>query len=149
MLRDSIQNLVQERMVAMESFLVDLKVSSSNHIHVLFDSYGGVGLDDCVELSRYIENNLDRDKEDYQLTVCSPGIDKKFLVDDQYIKNIGKDIHVKTICGNQFAARLLEYGEILVLDKYAKTYSKKQDILERIKVPLRKIKEVKLVIKFK
>lgn len=149
MLRDSIQKLVQERIIEMESFLVDLKVSSSNHIHVLFDSYRGVGLDDCVELSRYIEDNLDRDKEDYQLTVCSPGIDKQFLVDDQYIKNIGQDIHVKTTCGNQFVARLLEYGEILVLDKYVKTHNKQQDVLERIKVPLRKIKEVKLVIKFK
>ena len=149
MLRDSVQKLVQDRMVAMESFLVDLKVSSSNHIHVLFDSYRGVRLDDCVELSRYLEDNLDRDKEDYQLTVCSPGIDKEFLVDDQYIKNIGKDIHVKTICGDQFVARLVEYGEILVLDKYVKTYNKKQDVSERIKVPLRKIKEVKLVIKFK
>ena len=50
-----------------------VKVTKENDITVFIYRSGGVGSDDCVALSRHIESKLDRDREDFSLTVSSPG----------------------------------------------------------------------------
>lgn len=55
--------------------LVEVTVSDDNDIEITITrDGGGVSIDDCVDLSRHVESKLDRDKEDFSLTVSSAGI---------------------------------------------------------------------------
>ena len=128
---------------------IDIKISASSEIIVLFDKDEGVVIDDCLKVSRHIEGNLDRDIEDYQLTVCSPGIDKPFKVKEQYQKNIGREVKIKYTNGDRYKGTLIAYNDVLVLETKTKQKKKKELIIEKIEIPKEKIKETKLVLKFK
>lgn len=80
-------------------FIVAVRVSSTGRITVLADRKEGITIDECIELSRFIESNLDRDSEDFELQVSSPGIDMPFLVWEQYSKNEGREIEVTDTSG--------------------------------------------------
>ena len=148
--KERIKELALEKIVELDYFLVDVKVSSTNEIIVLFDKDGGVGIKECLFVSRHIEGNLERDIEDYQLTVCSPGIDKAFVVKEQYFKNIGRDVKVKTDEGDIIKGELKSYSdENIVIETSKKQKKKKELLIEQIPIPTDKIKETKLIIKFK
>jgi ribosome maturation factor RimP len=89
-----IEMLVKNKLEGADSYLVDVTVSNDNSIVVEIDNDNGVCIDDCVELSRYIEENLNRDKEDFELEVGSSGITSPFKVLRQYRKNIGKEVEL-------------------------------------------------------
>ena len=101
-----IENLVKEFLDGTELFLVAVKVSSTGKITVLADSMKGITIDECVTISRFIEKNLNRDEEDYELTVSSPGLDMPFMVKEQYLKNEGKEIEIKNIEGKKISGLL-------------------------------------------
>lgn len=92
--KNKIEEIVKQFINGTELFLVSVKISSANRITVLADKKGGITIDECVSIHRNIENNLDRDKEDFELQVSSPGLDSPFLVTEQYYKNEGKKIEV-------------------------------------------------------
>lgn len=75
-------------------FLVDVNVSRDNRIVVEIDHPDGVWIDDCVELSKFIESSLDRDVEDYELEVGSAGIGQPFKVLQQYLNHVGQEVEV-------------------------------------------------------
>lgn len=101
-----IKNIVEEYMKGTNLFLVGVKVSSSNSITVLADTNEGITIDECALIHRHIENNLDREKEDYDLQVSSPGLDLPFAVIEQYRKNEGKKIEVVDTEGSKCAGIL-------------------------------------------
>ena len=83
--------LAQERIdeLGNGNYLVEVKISSKNAISVKMDNlHSGVSIKDCVSVSRNIEHNLDRESEDFELQVSSPGLDHPFKVIEQYQKNI-------------------------------------------------------------
>lgn len=92
--KEYIRGLVEEFTEGTGVFLVAVKVSSANRITVLADKKNGITIDECVAIHRHIENNLDRDKEDFELEVSSPGLDMPFMVIEQYYKNEGSQIEV-------------------------------------------------------
>ncbi|MAR40054.1 MAG: ribosome assembly cofactor RimP [Flavobacteriales bacterium] len=147
--KERVEELALEKIVELDCFLVDVKVSATNDITILFDKNNGVVVKDCLNVSRHIEGSLDRDIEDYQLTVCSPGIDKAFVVSEQYQKNIGRDVKVKTTAGEKIKGKLISFNEDLVLEIETKQKKKKESLIEKINIPIDKIKETKLIIKFK
>ena len=147
--KERVKELALEKIVELDYFLVDVKVSSTNEITVLFDKDEGVGIKECLFVSRHIEGNLERDIEDYQLTVCSPGLDKAFVVDEQYIKNIGRDIKILTTDGIIIEGTLLKYGNELLLETKIKQKGKKELLKQTVTIEKEKIKETKLIIKFK
>ena len=147
--KQKVTELALEKIKELDYFLVDVKISATNEITVLFDKNDGVVIDDCLKVSRHIESNLDRDIENYQLTVCSPGIDKKFLVREQFIKNIGSDIKIKTLNGQCYEGVLVSYDDVLILEVKTKQKKKKELLIEKIEIPLDSIKETKLILKFK
>ena len=63
-----IAELVNEK-ITDDQFLVDVTVSSSNVIHIMVDSDSGISINQIVEISRYVEGNLDREVEDFELSV--------------------------------------------------------------------------------
>src|SRR5690554_3690461 len=91
--KEKIVQLVNEKL-AEGMFLVDIQVSASNAIRVFIDSYDGIDIDHCVAISRHIEHNLDREEEDFELQVSSPGLSEPLKVKEQYIKNIGREMEV-------------------------------------------------------
>ncbi|HLP73105.1 MAG TPA: ribosome assembly cofactor RimP [Bacteroidales bacterium] len=92
--KETIKGIVDEYLKGSDIFLVSIKVSSSNSITVTADRKDGIGIDECVALHRYIESKLNRDVEDYDLQVSSPGLDTPFFVTEQYYKNEGGKVEV-------------------------------------------------------
>jgi ribosome maturation factor RimP len=92
--KQTIKGITDEYVKDSDIFLVAIKISSANRITVLADSKGGITIDECASLHRYIESKLDHDAEDYELQVSSPGLDSTFVVPEQYYKNEGKKIEV-------------------------------------------------------
>ena len=146
--KSKVIDLAKKKALEMDCFLVDVKVSASNDITILFDNNKGVLLQDWLEMRRYIEDNLDRDIEDYALSVCSPGASNPFLVKEQYAKNIGKEVSVKFTNGKRLTGILNSYKESFILLEIKKKV-KKQIIKELVEVDKKKIKEIKRKINFK
>ncbi len=86
--------IVERWLADKEYFLVDVTVSADNCIVVEIDHADGVWIEDCVSLSRFIEDNLDRDKEDFELEVGSAGLGQPFKVPQQYVNHVGKQVEV-------------------------------------------------------
>jgi len=101
-----IENLVKEFIGGTGLFLVAVKVSSAGKITILADRKQGITIDECVSISRFIEKNLNRDEDDYELQVSSPGLDMPFIVKDQYIKSEGKKVEITDAEGNKFSGIL-------------------------------------------
>ena len=72
--KESVCQIVNEWLEGKEYFLVEVTISPDNKIVVEIDHKEGVWIEDCVELRRYIESRLDREKEDFELEVGSAGI---------------------------------------------------------------------------
>ena len=77
-------------------FLVSFKLNNGNDIQIMIDGDKGASLEDCMTISRYIENRLDREVEDFSLTVTTPDISKPIENPRQYNKNIGRILQLIT-----------------------------------------------------
>lgn len=104
--KERVKDIVNGYLQGTGIFLVAVKVSNSNRITVLADRKDGITIDDCAELHRHIESNLDREVEDYDLEVSSPGLDSPFLVSEQYYKNEGKKVEVVGTDGMKYSGIL-------------------------------------------
>ncbi len=92
--KQEIQRLVEDYISGSGLFLVSVKVSNANRITVLADKNEGITIDECAAIHRHIEKGLDRDVENYELQVSSPGLDLPFGVIEQYYKNEGRKVEV-------------------------------------------------------
>ena len=104
--KQNIQRLVEEFIKGTGLFLVAVKVSSANRITVLADKNEGITIDECAAIHRHIESNLDRETEDFELQVSSPGLDLPFVVIEQYFKNEGRKAEVIDNEGSKFTGKL-------------------------------------------
>jgi ribosome maturation factor RimP len=104
--RNHIEKLVNEFINGTGIFLVAVKVSSANKVTVLVDTMKGITIDECAAVHRHIEKSFDRDKEDFELQVSSPGLDMPFGVIEQYHKNEGKKVDVTDNDGTRFSGTL-------------------------------------------
>ena len=135
-------------------FLVDIHVSASNTIKVLVDSYDGITIEQCAAISRFIENELDREKEDFELQVSSPGLTEPFRVKEQYLKNRGGQIEIITVEGEQFSGLLKEANPEWILmetftQKKVEGVKKKQWVAEELQLNYGDVKSAKVVVTFK
>ncbi len=96
-----VTRIVEKWLTGKDYFLVDVEVSADNCIVVEIDHADGVWIEDCVELSKYIETQLDRDKEDYELEVGSAGLGQPFKVARQYLSHIGHEVEVADLHGTK------------------------------------------------
>ena len=92
--KNIVKTLVDEWLQDKEYFLVDIQITPDDRIVVEIDHADGVWIEDCVELSRFIEERLSRDEEDYELEVGSAGLGQPFKVAQQYVNFIGKEVEV-------------------------------------------------------
>lgn len=96
-----VKGLVEEWLEGRDYFLVDVTVSADDRIVVEIDHAEGVWIEDCVELSRFIEGRLSREEEDYELEVGSAGIGQPFKVLQQYVNHVGREVDVLTADGRK------------------------------------------------
>ena len=105
-MKEKVEQLIAGAVEGTDIFLVKLTVSSSNDINVLLDSDAGLTLSDCRSISRAIESSLDREDEDFSLTVSSAGVGEP-LVLRQYKKNIGRKVRVTLVDGEIIEAKMV------------------------------------------
>ena len=92
-----VKDLVEEALAINESlYLVELSISENNKIQVVVDGDNGVPLSECIRISRAVDNNFDREEEDFSLEVTTPDIAHPLKLKRQYIKNINRILKVKT-----------------------------------------------------
>jgi ribosome maturation factor RimP len=147
-----IAELVNEKLTS-DQFLVDVTVSSANIIHIMVDSDTGITINQIVEISRHVENNLDRETEDFELSVFSAGLTEPFRLVRQYKKNIGKEIEIFLLNGQKLAGILISAADqgidLEVTTKEKVEGSKKKELVTRIHhFDYSEIKEAKTILKF-
>ncbi len=101
---------MEEWLEGRDYFLVDVAVSADDRIVVEIDHAEGVWIEDCVELSRFIESRLSREEEDYELEVGSAGIGQPFKVLQQYVNHVGSEVDVLTADGRKLHGVLAAAG---------------------------------------
>ena len=118
--KNVVKGIVEQWLEDKDYFLVDVEVSPDDKIVVEIDHADGVWIEDCVELSRFIEERLSRDEEDYELEVGSAGLGQPFKVPQQYECFVGKEVEVldgdgrkvkgllKSVDGNTFGVSVAE-----------------------------------------
>lgn len=135
-------------------FLVGVTVTPSNEIEVVIDSDGSVDIDDCVGLSRKIEEQFDREDEDFQLTVTSAGIGQPLKLLRQYRKLIGKPVEVVLTSGTKIRAELRDADENSITIAYKELRAvegkkRKQEFDTVHTYPLSEIKSTREFLDFK
>lgn len=134
-------------------FLVDLTVSKDNVIEMYIDSLTGVNVSTCIGISKEIEAQLNREEEDFELTVSSAGIGYPFKVAGQYLKNIGKQVEMKLNDNTKIEGVLLSYNgqeiEVEVEEKVVVEGKKRKEIVKACRtIALDGIKQIKDTIVF-
>ena len=92
--RNTVKTVVEEWLSGNDYFLVDVTFTPDDRIVVEIDHADGVWIDDCAELSRFMQERLGDELGDYELEVGSAGIGQPFKVEQQYLNHIGKDVEV-------------------------------------------------------
>ncbi len=149
---EKIEKIIKDWTEDKDIFLVALSIGSGNTIKVLLDKPEGITIDECVLISRMIEAKLNRDEEDYELQVSSPGLDRPFKVIQQYYKNIGNEIEVITQDGLKnkgILNKVTDKGIELGIKARVKKEKKKKVIHKNISLDFDQIKTAKTVIAFK
>lgn len=153
--KDTVIGLAQERIDELNSgiFLVEVTISPTNVITIELDKkVGGVTIEECVSVSRNVEHNLDREVEDFELSVSSAGMDRPLRVPQQFEKNIGKQ--VKVVLGHgSLEGELRSFDEQkIVIETITKEKiegrKKKEEVIRSHEVKMDDVKEVKRIITF-
>lgn len=152
--KNVVKGLVEDWLQGREYFLVDVSVSADDRIVVEIDHAEGVWIDDCVALSRYIEEHLSREEEDYELEVGSAGIGQPFKVLRQYQIHVGRNVEVLTADGKKLRGVLTQADEdafvVTVAVKEKAEGQKRPKLVDReMRFAYNEVKSVRLLIDFK
>lgn len=136
------------------NYLVDVLVEGGNAITIEIDNDEGVDIDDCAALSRHLESKLDRDTEDFELTVTSAGLTSPFKTPRQYKKFEGEEVEVLGKNGQKVTGILgpsNEEGFTLAVTKQVKPEGAKRkvDVTEQVHFAFDEVKYTKYLIRFK
>ena len=144
--KEAVEGIVEKLLEGTDKFIVDIQVQLSNKVFVYIDGDQNVTIGDCQELSRSVERFLDRDHEDYDLTVSSSGIDRPLKLVRQYRKNIGKELEVVTHSGENKRGILVGVNENEIEIEHG--IKKKEEKRENAHIPYPEIKTAKVIVKF-
>ena len=152
--KNLVKSLVDEWLEDKDYFLTDVSVSADNRIVVEIDHEEGVWIEDCVELSRFIESHLDRDAEDFELEVGSAGIGQPFKVLRQYEIHIGENVEVLTNEGRKLTGVLTEatpeHFVVTIKEKVKEIGAKRPKLVDRdLTFKYEDVKWTKYLIDFK
>ncbi|MEG2508736.1 MAG: ribosome assembly cofactor RimP [Chryseobacterium sp.] len=152
--RKKIEDLLNEFLSTREDlFLIDLKFSAGDDITVILDGDNGVSVQDCLDASRAIEFNMDREEHDFSLQVMSAGLSEPLSTPRQFQKNIGREIEVMFENSDKIEGELAKVDEekITLVLRYRKPKEVgkgKVDAIEEKDISYGEIKKALVVIKF-
>lgn len=137
--KNELQAFVEDQLKDTEYFLTDLKITPSNEITVEIDSLTPGDIEECVRLTRAIEEAFDRDVEDYELEVGTAGLTSPLKVRRQYDKYVGRDLEVLTSDGRKLHGMLRsvsDEGIVLAIQQKVKKEGAKKPVIETTDIPL-------------
>ncbi len=152
--REKIESLIGEFLQEREDlFLIDLRFSASDDITVILDGDQGVTLQDCLDASRAIEFNMDREEHDFSLQVMSAGLSEPLKSDRQFRKNLGRELDILLTDDTKVEGELLKMDEkcITLVLRYRKPKEVgkgKVDVVEEKEIPYTDIKKALVAVKF-
>jgi len=151
-----IRNLLEEELTQRGLFLVEVLVTPANKIVVYLDSLQGVTLEECMQVSRFLGSRLDRDEEDFELEVSSPGLEKPLKLPVQFEKNVGRMLDVVKSDGMKITGKLLGItGGVISMDTEVTTRDghkgkrKTEHVLQEIRQEEIKTAKVNISLKSK
>ena len=152
--RAKVEQLVHEFLETRKDlYLVDLKISAGDDITVILDGDEGLSLQDCLDASRAIEFNLDREEHDFSLQVMSPGLSEPLKLPRQFKKNMGREIEVLLNSDEKIQGEVVAVDDekvtLVLRYRRPKLIGKgKEDVVENKEIPYTEIKKALVVIKF-
>ena len=99
--KNIIQKAVDEWLQKGDYYLVDVEMTDDDRIVIEIDHADGVWIEDCADLSRFLQEKLGDELGDYELEVGSAGIGQPFKVIQQYRNHVGKEVEVLTVDGQK------------------------------------------------
>lgn len=153
MFKEKVKSLLDKALEAHPSlFLIDFTVGGDNSIKVVLDGDTGVNLQDCMDISRAIEHNLDREDEDFSMEVTSAGATSPLLLPRQYNKNIGRKLKVRTEA-EKLEGTLIQASENSITLEWKAREPKpvgkgKVTVQKKQEIAFSDIQEAKVILKF-
>ena len=151
--KDKVNDLLTEVLLDKPAvFLIDLTITDSFKIIVTLDGDNGVVLQDCIDVSRAIENSLDREVQDFSLEVASVGVGSPLKMVRQYKKNVGRTLIVK-LATQTIEAELVEANDNFIILSWKarepkKTGKGKETVQKRQEILYTDIKEAIVTVTF-
>lgn len=151
--KEKVNTLLQEALEERPSlFLIDLTITDAFKVIVTLDDDNGVVLQDCIDVSRAVESNLDREEQDFSLEVASVGVGSPLKLVRQYKKNIGRTLIVTTNT-EKIEAELVDANEdFIILSWKAREPKKigkgKETVQKEQQIPYTEIKEAVVTVTF-
>jgi ribosome maturation factor RimP len=148
-----VRELVEEKIADKPNlFLLDVKFHSNGKLMILVDGDKGIGIDDCVAISRHVGFHLEEEnvlETAYNLEVSSPGVEAPLTTIRQYVKNIGRNLAIKMADGVKREGKLTGITEdAIVIEEKVKEKGKSAETVESV-IPINTITETKVLISFK
>ena len=154
--RNTVKTLVEEWLEGNDYFLVDVMMSPDGRIVVEIDHADGVWIEDCAELSRFLQEHLGEELDEYELEVGSAGLGQPFKVPQQYQNHVGKEVEVLTADGKKVKGILkevdIEAGTFVVtVEEKQKQEGKKRPVLVSVDhtFSMQEVKSTKYLLAFK
>ncbi|MEY2703642.1 MAG: hypothetical protein RLY43_2281 [Bacteroidota bacterium] len=153
-LKDKVKNILDAVLADYEQlFLIELSVSENNRIIITLDGDRGVNLQDCITISRAVEQELDKEELDFSLEVASAGVSSPLKFVRQYKKNIGRKLKVKTISNEEIEALLTDADDQAATFSWKAREPKKigkgkETVEKTVRLPYEEIKESIVLISF-
>jgi len=149
-----IRELAEEKIADRpDLFVVDVKYNPlGNRVIILLDGDKGASIDDCAKVSRHVGFHLEEENvidNAYNLEVSSPGVDTPLLQVRQYVKNIGRQVAVKTTEGIKREGKLLTVDDAAILIEEKIKEKGKKAVTQESRIPIEHITEIKVLISFK
>ena len=133
--KQTIQNLINEKLQGTDYELITLKISAQNEILVEVDKLDGVDVEWCAELNHYLVEQLDaQGVEDYALEVGSVSLTAPFVTKMQYQKHLGHDVEVLAADGKKYRGALVSVDE--------ETFAIDTEVMVAVEGKKRKQKEI-------
>jgi ribosome maturation factor RimP len=152
--KDQVKVLLEEALLQKPSmFLIDLVVTEDNKVSITLDDDNGVILQDCIDISRAVESELDKDELIYSIDVASAGVSFPLKLTRQYKKNVGRNLKITTNEIDKLEAKLTEADdEKITLEWQSREPKKigkgKETVNNKKQIAYTQIKEAIVLVSF-
>ena len=154
--KNIVKTAVNEWLAKGDYYLVDLEMTADDRIVIEIDHADGVWIEDCADLSRFLQEKIGEELGDYELEVGSAGIGQPFKVIQQYRNHVGKDVEVLAGDGKKVQGVLKEVADdgtqfVLTVKEKQQVEGKKRPVLVEVDktFTISDIKYCKYLLNFK